>query len=106
MAATARGLEPVVTSDVRAMPGRGIRGNADGQPMAAGNSALMSDLGWSLAPALGKRAQVAGGERSFRDLCRVGGAKSMPCLPSTTRHFPKRVRRSKTCTASGCMLRS
>jgi heavy metal translocating P-type ATPase len=57
MAAAARGLEPVVTLDVRAVPGRGIRGSADGQPMAAGNSALMRDLGWSLAPALGKRAR-------------------------------------------------
>jgi len=57
MAAAARGLEPVVTSDVRAVPGRGILGNANGQPMAAGNSALMGDLGWSLAPALREQAQ-------------------------------------------------
>ena len=57
MAATARGLEAVATSDIRAMPGRGIRGIAEGQPVAAGNSALMSDLGWPLAPALGRRAR-------------------------------------------------
>jgi Cu2+-exporting ATPase len=57
MAAAARGLEPVATTDVRAVPGRGIRGNADGQPMAAGNSAMMRDLGWSVAPALGERAR-------------------------------------------------
>jgi Cu2+-exporting ATPase len=43
---------PVVTRDVRAAPGRGITGNADGQPIAAGNSALMSELGWQLAPSL------------------------------------------------------
>jgi Cu2+-exporting ATPase len=57
MTATARGLEAVATSDIRAMPGRGIRGIAEGQPVAAGNSALMSDLGWPLAPALGRRAR-------------------------------------------------
>jgi Cu2+-exporting ATPase len=58
MAAAARGLDPVATTDVRAVPGRGIRGNADGESVAAGNSALMRDLGWSLAPALGERAKV------------------------------------------------
>jgi Cu2+-exporting ATPase len=52
LAASARGLMPVVTRDVRAAPGRGITGNADGQPIAAGNSALMSELGWQLAPSL------------------------------------------------------
>ena len=63
VAAAARGLEPVVTTDVRAVPGRGIRGNADGEPMAAGNSAFMGDLGWSVAPSLGEqaRSQEAGG---------------------------------------------
>ena len=29
-AAAVRGLDPVVTTDVRILPGRGIRGNADG----------------------------------------------------------------------------
>ena len=72
MAAAARGLEPVVTCDVRAVPGRGIRGNADGQPMAAGNSALMSELGWSLAPALGERARSL--EASGHSVIYVGWA--------------------------------
>ncbi len=72
MAAAARGLEPVVTSDVRAVPGRGIRGNADGQPMAAGNSALMGDLGWSLAPALRERARSL--EASGHSVIYVGWA--------------------------------
>jgi Cu2+-exporting ATPase len=71
-AAAARGLEPVVICDVRAVPGRGIRGNADGQPMAAGNSALMSDLGWSLAPTLGERAQSL--EASGHSVIYVGWA--------------------------------
>ena len=57
MAAATRGLEPVVARDVRSVPGRGIRGSADGQAVAAGNGALMSELGWSLAPALGERAR-------------------------------------------------
>ncbi|HEU4475126.1 MAG TPA: cation-translocating P-type ATPase, partial [Methyloceanibacter sp.] len=72
MAAAARGLEPVVTRDVRAVPGRGIRGNADGQPMAAGNSALMRKLGWSLAPALGERARAL--EASGHSVIYVGWA--------------------------------
>ncbi len=58
MAAAARGLEPVMTRDVRAVPGRGIRGSADGQAVAAGNSALMSELGWPLASALDRRARA------------------------------------------------
>lgn len=56
-AAAARGLEPVVTGDVRILPGRGIRGNADGKAVVAGNSALISELGWSLAPALGEHGR-------------------------------------------------
>jgi P-type Cu2+ transporter len=56
-AAAVRGLDPVVTGDVRILPGRGIRGNADGQAVVAGNGALMSELGWSVAPALGERGR-------------------------------------------------
>jgi Cu2+-exporting ATPase len=61
MAAAARGLKPVVTSDIRAMPGRGIRGSAGSQLVAAGNGALMSELGWSPAPDLAKRARALEG---------------------------------------------
>jgi P-type Cu2+ transporter len=57
MAAATRGLKPVVARDVRSVPGRGISGSADGQAVAAGNGALMSELGWSLAPALDERAR-------------------------------------------------
>jgi Cu2+-exporting ATPase len=56
-AAAVRGLDPVVTGDVRILPGRGIRGNADGQAVVAGNGALMRELGWSVAPALGERGR-------------------------------------------------
>jgi P-type Cu2+ transporter len=57
-AAAARGLNPVVAADVRILPGRGIRGNADGQGVVAGNRALMSELGWSVAPALCERGRL------------------------------------------------
>jgi Cu2+-exporting ATPase len=57
-AAAARGLDPVVIGNVRVLPGRGIRGNADGQAVVAGNQALMSELGWSVAPALGERGRA------------------------------------------------
>jgi Cu2+-exporting ATPase len=58
MAAASRGLEPVAASDIRAMPGRGIRGSAGGELIAAGNGVLMSELGWPLAPDLAKRARA------------------------------------------------
>jgi P-type Cu2+ transporter len=56
-AAAVRGLEAVVAADVRIVPGRGIRGKADGEAVAAGNRALMSELGWSIMPALGARGR-------------------------------------------------
>jgi Cu2+-exporting ATPase len=56
-AAAAHGLEPAVTRDVRIIPGRGIRGIAGGQIIAAGNGPFMSDLGWPFASALSERAR-------------------------------------------------
>jgi P-type Cu2+ transporter len=56
-AAAVRGLDPIVAADVRILPGRGIRGNVDGEAMVAGNRALMSELGWSVAPAFGERGR-------------------------------------------------
>ncbi len=73
MAAAAQGLEPVMTRDVRAVPGRGIRGSADGQAVAAGNSTLMSELGWPLAPALDRRARSL--EASGHTVIYVGWGK-------------------------------
>jgi P-type Cu2+ transporter len=55
--ATQRGLKPAATHDVRTVPGRGVRGSADGQVVAAGNGKFMGDLGWLLAPALAERAR-------------------------------------------------
>ena len=57
LAAASRGVRPVATREVRIVPGRGIRGRADGQIVAAGNRLFMSDLGWSFAPALSERAR-------------------------------------------------
>ena len=58
LAARARGLDPIATEDVRVVPGRGLRGVVDGQPVAAGTAALMHELGWQLPPALVERADV------------------------------------------------
>jgi P-type Cu2+ transporter len=57
LAAAARGLKPVVTREVRIVPGRGILGSAEGQQVAAGSGPFMSDLGWSLEPSLSARAR-------------------------------------------------
>ncbi|HXQ08801.1 MAG TPA: cation-translocating P-type ATPase [Bradyrhizobium sp.] len=56
-AAASRRLKPILAGDVRIVPGRGIRGSADGQTVAAGSGAFMCDLEWSLAPALGARGR-------------------------------------------------
>jgi P-type Cu2+ transporter len=56
MAASARGLEPILAEDVEIVPGRGLRGVVHGEPVAAGSAALMCELGWQLPPALSERA--------------------------------------------------
>ncbi len=57
-AAEARGLTPLETHDVRAWPGRGIGGMADGRPVAAGTGKWMRESGWPLAPDIGERARA------------------------------------------------
>jgi Cu2+-exporting ATPase len=57
VAAAARGLEPISAREVRTVPGRGILGRANGEPIAAGNSTLMRGLGWPLAQALSELAR-------------------------------------------------
>jgi P-type Cu2+ transporter len=57
-AARSRGLEPIATEEVRVVPGRGLRGCVDGEAVAAGNAALMQELGWQLPAALLKRAEL------------------------------------------------
>jgi len=56
-AAAARGIKPVAALKVRAVPGRGVRGSVNGEPVAAGSRTLMTDLGWSLPPALAERVR-------------------------------------------------
>jgi P-type Cu2+ transporter len=62
-AATEWGVEPIVSRDIRAVPGRGIVGYIAGGNAAAGNLALMRDLGFQVASALaecGRRAEASG----------------------------------------------
>jgi Cu2+-exporting ATPase len=58
LAAMARGLTPVVTQDVRAVPGLGICGIADGQAVAAGSAAFMREFGWTMSPDLATRGSA------------------------------------------------
>jgi Cu2+-exporting ATPase len=58
LAASARGLDPIATAEVRIVPGRGLRGVVDGELVAAGSADLMHDLRWQLPPALVQRAEV------------------------------------------------
>jgi Cu2+-exporting ATPase len=57
-AAVARGLEPVATTQVRAVPGSGIRGAVDGGTVAAGTRAWMGELGWPTPPNLASKANL------------------------------------------------
>jgi Cu2+-exporting ATPase len=90
-AAAARGLAPVLTRDVHAVPGRGIRGNADDGPVAAGNGAFVRDLGWSLPPALAERAQSL--EMSGHSVIYVGWAERVHAVLSLD-DTPRREARS------------
>jgi P-type Cu2+ transporter len=58
MAASARGLAPLVALDVQIVPGRGLRGVVRGESVAAGSAALMRELGWQLPPVLSARAEA------------------------------------------------
>ena len=62
----------MTTHDVRAVPGRGMRGMADGQPVAAGNRAFMEELGWPLAPTVSAKARSL--EASGHSVIYVGWA--------------------------------
>jgi P-type Cu2+ transporter len=55
--AEAKGIAPDVAGDVQAVPGRGIKGQVGGEPVAAGNRAFMCDLGWPLPPLLAEKAR-------------------------------------------------
>jgi Cu2+-exporting ATPase len=57
MAAIERGLDPIVAENMQVVPGRGLRGVARGESVAAGSAALMCELGWLLPRALSRRAE-------------------------------------------------
>jgi Cu2+-exporting ATPase len=57
-ASVARGLRPSAVEDVRVLPGRGLRGRSQGQPVAAGTAKLMRELDWPLSPRLRERARA------------------------------------------------
>jgi Cu2+-exporting ATPase len=57
-AAAARGVEPMIAAHVRIVPGRGIGGSANGEEVAAGNRALMTELGWPLPPGLAEHGRL------------------------------------------------
>lgn len=56
VAARSRGIDARETGDVRVVPGRGLHGRAGGQPVAAGNRALMRQLEWPMSAVLTDRA--------------------------------------------------
>ena len=121
LAAAVRGVEPLTTRDVRTVPGRGIRGNADGQAVAAGNWRLDERPRMAVGPRPSRAGASAGGERSLRRLCRLGGGPFTPCCLSTIRRFRRRAtmrcasrsralrdaadRRSRGCCAADCRRR-
>jgi P-type Cu2+ transporter len=89
LAAGARGLDPIATADVRIVPGRGIRGVAVGELVAAGSAALMHELGWQLPPALLERADrmAASGHSvvfiGWSENARVGRARAVLSFDDT-----------------------
>lgn len=72
--AAARGLAPAVTQDIRAVPGRGMTGNADGEAITAGNGELMRELGWKLEPELAERVTAHEASGHSRIYVGWGGA--------------------------------
>jgi P-type Cu2+ transporter len=62
-AAAEQSVEVDLARDVRAIPGRGIKGQIDGAIAAAGSLALMRDLNFAIAPGLaecGRQAEARG----------------------------------------------
>ena len=70
--AAARGIRPALARRVRAMPGRGILGHADGEPVAVGSGAWLAELGWPVADTIERSARELAGSGS--SLVQVGWA--------------------------------
>jgi Cu2+-exporting ATPase len=71
-AAAARGIRPALTRQARAVPGRGMLGHAEGNPVAAGSGTWMAELGWQVPVELAQRAR--GLEAAGTNLVYVGWA--------------------------------
>lgn len=69
-AAAARGLRPALARQARAVPGCGIVGDAEGNPVAAGSGAWLAELGWPVPVELAHRA--LGLEAAGTSLVHVG----------------------------------
>ena len=54
--AGSRGIRPALALQARAVPGRGMRCQVEGQPVAAGSGAWLAELGWRVSPELARRA--------------------------------------------------
>jgi Cu2+-exporting ATPase len=56
-AARERGLRPMLAREARAVPGRGILGDAEAEPVAVGSPAWLAELGWPVPVELAQRAR-------------------------------------------------
>lgn len=56
-AAEDTGIAPAPTEQARAVPGSGILGRAEGNPVAAGSKAWLAQLGWQVPVELARRAR-------------------------------------------------
>ena len=77
-AAAARKIAPVDVQEVRAIPGRGVRGCAAGQAVAAGSLTFMQDLAWTLPEALAEHSR--GLEASGHSLVYVGRSERVQAV--------------------------
>ncbi|AWM29343.1 heavy metal translocating P-type ATPase [Sinorhizobium fredii] len=85
-AAKLRGIRPAPAQDIRIVPGRGILGTFGGEPMAAGNELLMSDLGWPLSSHLRARARAIEADgHSLIDVGWGGRVQALLSLDDTPR---------------------
>jgi P-type Cu+ transporter len=59
-AAAERGVTPAMVTRFEALPGRGVRGDVEGMPVALGNEALLEELGVAAGPAATQAARLRG----------------------------------------------
>ncbi|WP_155524441.1 heavy metal translocating P-type ATPase [Oleisolibacter albus] len=71
-AAATEGMAVPAATDVRALPGRGIAGQADGRRLQLGSARLMQELGLSLAPVADPAARYGADGRTLSYLADTG----------------------------------